>query len=605
MDKKTIVTIIACLLALMVWHNVLAPKIWPPQEQPAPQQPAGDGHPQALEPADTGGEQPPIQPVSPVDQAADPDDQPEVQSATLKNKYLNIELTNEGGVLTKAYLNEFDETVSDDSPLLLLTPVEPGEHSLALELVPKQGLTERRFHVIEATDQKMVYQTKLPSGLRVTKTIELPAGAYHAVMTVKLENLSGKEMKITYRATSAAGIVPEMPAWQKEEVVDLSERKSGYIEGAVGAQLANGTKIFRKGPGKVQESPWTYDAATVQWAGIKNHYFSAVLKPMRRGLVVRGRISSVGENNVAAGLESPAVILPPGQAVQHPFMFFIGPNKKKVLANPAYSEFAHLHKVPIPAPITKLCLRILHAFYGIVGNYGAAIIMLTLLVRVALHPLTRKSQKSMHEMQGLGPKMKELKAKYKDDKKRQQQETMKLYREHGVNPMGGCLPIILQLPILIGLYGALRYAIELRHAEFFLWMKDLSQPDALTMLPAEMPFVGGMPLNVLPILMIVAMFLQQKLTPKPAADAQAEQTQKMMMWMMPVMFGFLFYSMPSGLVLYFMTSTGLGALESHLIRRHFNKLGKLPASKTAKKKKKETWVERAARTKASRGRKLK
>lgn len=613
MDKKTIVTIVICIAALMLWHNVVAPKMWPPQEQPA--QPTQPPDPRLAdtadreEPADAaravrpGTGETTDQP--PGDQPDISDEQPDVQDTTLSNEYLTLELTNVGGTIREAYLNQFKESATDKSSLRLLAPMEPGQHSLALRFEPEQGLAGRRFHVVEADEQAVVYQTTLQSGLRITKTIELPDDAYHAVMTVRLENVSGKEMKVAYRATSAAGIMPEMPSWKKNGGVKPSALKTRYIQGAVAAQLANGLKVFKKGPGKVQESPWVYDAATVEWVGLKNRYFSAVLKPMTSGLVVRGQISSVGENNVTASLESVDVVLKPNAAAEHPFMFFIGPNSKKVLANPAYTAFAGLHKVPWPAPVTKLFLGILHTFYGIVGNYGVAIIMLTLLVRAALHPLTRKSQKSMHEMQSLGPKMKELKEKHKDDKKRQQEETMKLYREHGVNPMGGCLPIFLQLPILIGLFGALRYAIELRQAPFFLWMKDLSQPDALMMLPDDIPLLGGGPLNILPILMIVAMFLQQKLTPKPAADAQAEQTQKMMMWMMPAMFGFLFYSMPSGLVLYFMTSTGLGALESHLIRRHMDKLGKLPAKKSKKKKKKENWVERATRTKAGRGRKLK
>ena len=159
--------------------------------------------------------------------------------------------------------------------------------------------------------------------------------------------------------------------------------------------------------------------------------------------------------------------------------------------------------------------------------------------------------------------------------------------------MGGCLPIVLQLPILIGLYGALRTDIALRHAPFFLWMKDLSQQDALTILPGWVPHFAGTPLNVLPILMIVAMVAQQILTPKPG-DPQSEQTQKLMMWMMPALFFFMFYSMPSGLVLYFLVSTALGALESHLIRRHLEKIQLVPVKK---KNKKENWLERAARMK--------
>jgi len=604
------------LAILIAWNAFIAPRIWPPEEeQPRPAPPA------VRRPVDTTNQAAKPQPVEPAvapqDLPADasgtqdqppvvPEKQPDVQEATLENEYLKLKLTNVGGTITDAYLKKYDEDTTNKSPLRLLAPIAPNEHSLALRLASGQGLAERRFHVVRSSDREVVYQTDLPNKLRVKKTIELPEGAYHAMVKLELMNLSGKEMQVAYRLYSAAGILPERPAYEKAKRIPLSQLGPGRIEGAVGAKGADGTiKVTRKAPGKVEDEPETVGDLTVAWAGVKNKYFSAVLKPMQDRTVLAGRISALGKTNVTSSLESRAIKLEPNGFVSDDYMFFVGPNSKELMTKPAYATFAGLHSLRWPKPVTRLFIGILHTFYGIAGNYGLAIIMLTLVVRAALHPLTRKSQKSMHAMQKLGPKMKEIKNKHKDDKKRQQMETMKLYKEHGVNPMGGCLPIILQLPILFGLFGALQSAIELRLAPFVLWMKDLSQPDALTMLPPTIPFMGGRPLNVLPIMMIVAMVLQQKFTPKPSSgDAQSEQTQKMMMWMMPIMFGFLFYGMPSGLVLYFMTSTGLGALESHLIRSHMAKLGTVPEKKDTKKKK-ETWVDRAARSKAARGRKLK
>jgi len=607
MDKRTILTLVLCFVAIVVWQSYVAPLIWPPQEPPAHTEPAPE-QPQAERPPRPDNAGPAVQDTNTTPPPpADLEEEQELIRNEISNKYLTLKLTNAGASVEEAYLRSYHQDLGGKKKLRLLAPIVQGRRSLQLELRDSAGLARKKWHVIDVKPDSVTYQITLPGPLRVTKTIQLPADSYHALLSVKMENLSPDEKKLSYWVTSAAGIVPDLPEWQLNEK-PLSEMMSRSIEGAIGTRAGpdrSGVRVIRKNPGKVSEESFV-ELGNTLWAGVKNRYFAAAIKPMSSGVVVAGRVSAVGEHNVSAALGSRIITLPARTAQTDEFMFFVGPNSPEVRAVAEYQEFVGIHKMPSPAVITKLFIGILHAFHSVAGNYGVAIIMLTILVRFALHPLTRKSQKSMAGMSKLGPKMKEIKAKYKDDRKRQQEEMMKLYREHGVNPMGGCLPIILQLPILIGLFGALRYSIELRHAPFLLWINDLSQPDALTMLPATLPFVGGMPLNVLPILLIVAMFLQQRLTPRTTGgDPQAEQTQKMMMWMMPAMFGFLFYGMPSGLVLYFMTSTGLGALESHLIRRHIAKLEEQPPRKADKKKQRQNWVERAAKAKAGRSRKLK
>jgi len=609
MDKRTIMTLLLGFLALALWHGYVAPLIWPPQQEQQEQQ----EQQQQSEPAPTQPQtrQPKQPELAPRDETKappppiDPDEEKEVIPTTIANDKLTLKLTNVGATIEEAYLRDFHRDLDRKQRLRLLAPIVSGRRSLGLEIKGSADLANKKWKVIDSGKDSVTYQANATDSLRVTKKISLPSGANHALLEIKLENLSSDEKKHSYWLTSAAGIVPDLPEWQLDDT-QLSELGSSYIEGAIGVSSGrngDGVNILRRGPGKVQDEPFVETGNTL-WAGVKNRYFSAVVKPDNPGTVVAGRVSAVGERNVSAALESRVITLPRQTSQTDEYLFFVGPNSPHVRAVPEYQDFVNIHKVPSPAAITNFFIAILHAFYSVARNYGVAIIMLTLLVRVALHPLTRKSQKSMANMGKLSPKMKEIKSKYKDDKKRQQEEMMKLYREHGVNPMGGCLPIILQLPILIGLFGALRYAIELRHEPFLLWINDLSQPDALTMLPASLPFVGGMPLNVLPILLIAAMFFQQKFTPRPmSADPQAEQTQKMMMWMMPAMFGFLFYGMPSGLVLYFMTSTGLGAFESHLIRRHIAKLEEQPTKKTEKKKR-ESWVDRSAKAKTNRRRKL-
>ena len=206
------------------------------------------------------------------------------------------------------------------------------------------------------------------------------------------------------------------------------------------------------------------------------------------------------------------------------------------------------------------------ATYRWIPNYGVAIILLTLLLRVILTPLTLKQMISMKanagKMAALQPKIKEIQARYPDDAQRRNEATMALYREEGVNPLAmfsGCFPMLLQLPVFIGLYYALQASISLRHAPFALWIDDLSSPETLFLIPGI-----DLPVRALPLLMGASMILQQKLTPTPSVDpAQA----RMMLIAMPVLFTALLYGFPSGLVLYWFVSNMLGIAQQVWINR--------------------------------------
>ena len=220
--------------------------------------------------------------------------------------------------------------------------------------------------------------------------------------------------------------------------------------------------------------------------------------------------------------------------------------------------------------ISGLLLGILGTFYQFVHNYGIAIILLTLLIKLCLFPLTKKQQISMQnyqdQMKKFQPQLKSLQEKYKNNKQKLNQEVMNLYKKHGVNPipLGGCLPIFLQLPIFIGLYQALYYSIDLRQASF-LWIRDLSQPDHFFQFGSYVAYLGDY-LNILPIIMTVMWIVQQKLTPKPT-DPQMQQQQKMFMFM-PIFFAFILYHVASGLVLYWLTMNFFGIIEQSVIKKY-------------------------------------
>jgi len=208
-------------------------------------------------------------------------------------------------------------------------------------------------------------------------------------------------------------------------------------------------------------------------------------------------------------------------------------------------------------------LRALHLLQAVTGNYGVAIIVLTVLVKLATTPLTQTTFRNMREMQKIQPQMAKLKERFKDDQMALQKEMMELYRRHRVNPLSGCLPMVLQLPIFVGLYNALSHAIELRHAPFALWINDLSAPDRLPIpgIPIDTPLIGaGVP--VLTLVMGASMFVQQWLTPQ-----QGDPAQQRMMMFMPILFTYMFMNFPAGLVLYWLVNNVLTIGQQYLSLR--------------------------------------
>jgi YidC/Oxa1 family membrane protein insertase len=207
----------------------------------------------------------------------------------------------------------------------------------------------------------------------------------------------------------------------------------------------------------------------------------------------------------------------------------------------------------------------MNQIYKVIPNYGIAIIILTLITKIILFPLGNKSYKSMNDMKRMQPLMTEIREKYKDDKKKMNEETMALYRTYKINPMGGCLPMVVQLPVFFALYRMLYQAIELRHAPFFGWINDLSAPDRLFQFGFSIPFMEppyGIP--VLTIVMGATMFLQQKMSPPPGDPTQA----KLMMFM-PLIFTVIFINFSAGLVLYWLINNIFSIAQQYYIQKKY------------------------------------
>lgn len=284
---------------------------------------------------------------------------------------------------------------------------------------------------------------------------------------------------------------------------------------------------------------------TIQWSGFADKYFLNAI------LAENSSIASVELKKNSAGffestVSSPQFTVNPGQSVSVANRLFVGPKDIDLLKEQGNSLVQSLDLGWFTV-IAKPLLYSLKFFYGYVGNYGIAIIIITVILKAFFFPLTHKSYKSMKGMQKIQPEMTKLREKFKDDKDSMNKAVMELYREHKVNPMGGCLPMVVQIPVFFALYKSLMFSIELRHAPFFLWVTDLADKD---------------PYYVTPVIMGVTMFVQQKMTP-----SNMEPMQQKMMLALPVVFTFMFLSFPSGLVLYWLVNNVLTICQQMYINK--------------------------------------
>ena len=296
----------------------------------------------------------------------------------------------------------------------------------------------------------------------------------------------------------------------------------------------------------------------MKWLGLEDQYFiSAVvpLSPVRNGFFRAGFYLSDSQPNVQVerrlspyfGVALPLTNLKSNLLIESSFRMYYGPKADEELMKFGH-KLSESHDMTLEVLAAPL-LDLLRMIYGYVGNYGVAIIILTIIVRVLLFPLTFKGMKSMKRMQQLTPRMKKLQEKYKNNKEKLNKEMMGLYKKNKVNPLGGCLPMLLQIPVFFALYSSLSSAVELRHAPFIFWLSDLSQPDGL---------------GLTPLVMGATMYIQQKMTPQ---TAMMDPTQAKIMQMLPFIFTIFTFTFPSGLTLYWVTSNILSIAQQQIINR--------------------------------------
>ena len=570
MNKKDLLPVIILALMIPVWilfdKAVLAPKF--PVKHPAPptaEEQQLENVPETAAPAEPAPSEAVPVPEKTVLPVAKPAEEEVVQ--TLENDKLRIDLTSWGGGIKSATLLNYPEQDKKESPPVMLD--FSGAAALSYEGLAGAG-TNDAFAVQTSEDgQSVTFSRKIASGLVFERTISFERD-YLLKINDRLTNPGSEPLSIEgFRILTGRMQNPaDTKAMRGISILGVDTHTP---DGGVNYW---GRKLYKL-YGKAKPQPLTIDTVPeemkgvrVDWVSAKNKFFTQIIRPenpeatmaiLSRRDPMEKRVSP---EDVTAALVYSQQTLAPGETQELNFSYYIGPKKYSVLKAAGYKmekvmEFETVGTFSwmnwMMEPARRFLLWTLNKFYAVIPNYGVAIILLTVLVRVLFWPLTHKSTESMKRMQELQPEIKALQEKYKKEPQRAQQEVMKLYREKKVNPMGGCLPMFVQMPVFFALFTVLRNAIELRYAGF-LWIADLSQPENL--FAGHVPVVGS--LNILPVLMTISMIFQSKLTtPSTAVTPEQQQQQKTMMYMMPIMMLFIFYKMPSGLTLYWTTSNVL------------------------------------------------
>ena len=522
------------VFAFMWVQTKFAPQAPPAQQAaaPAPAAPAAPAQPPASAPAPAEPGAPGA--VAPVAQAPE-------ELVTLETAEYRATFTSHGGALASLELKgrKFRRGSGKDDVAVDLVRVEPGQ-ARPLSVVASKELggtgtmagdpAARASMRVVAKDARSVTFEGQVGEAEVRKKFTVGDKPFQL------------GMELSARAPRKGSLVVLYPGFLPPDAPTPGFFSGGEIFETVTPLCRAGGKTARHDSKDKEETR----PGTAAWIGLDQHYFLAALLPSQE----------VGEclffNGPVAGERGAALRLPVDGALDVSFQLFQGPKQLDLLRelgrglDTAVDYGAVTNLFAFFARILLYVMRVLHGF---VQNWGLAIILLTFLVKLVLYPLTAKSMQSMNEMRKLQPEIEKLKAKFGDDKEKLNQAVMQMYQQHKVNPLGGCLPMLLQMPIWFALYATLQTSVEL-YREPFLWLADLTRYD---------------PYYILPLLMGGSSFLMQKLSPQPADNAQA----KMLLYFMPIFFTFIMLKLPAGLTLYILVNNVLSiAQQQWLMRRH-------------------------------------
>ena len=532
------------------------------------------------------------------------------------SKYpVGLSLNPKGASVALVTLNRFRDKVDEPGPYIFQQPYQvdsPFAAALATRsitidngsAIPVDQLAWSAAGAVNPEKSRAAYQTEVATSgsapqVRVIKSYQLdastdPSQGYEVTVDYNITNLTAQEhhVKLAFNG-------PNSP--RSENTRDLPEVIAGF-EGNQRVDLQHHDDGSLKADKPTLEVSSLGKGASMLWSGICSVYFDAIVRPTdasgksinlpsSTATLLNPSESDAQKRSVAIDYQTDALTIPAHGSSHVVLHVYFGPKSREVIASGNYYPAYPLayNKTLI---LTSWVLRILHlepvslmqlvwllwAFHLVLRDWGLAIIALVLLVRLILHPITKSSQVSMSKMTKLGPEMERLKKKYGEDTEGLKQAQVEFYREQGIAPFLGCLPMFLQTPIWIALWSALQSTFEIRQAPFLrfgpihlTWIKDLAQADHLITLshPIDLFFLHIDGLNLLPIMMAVVFYINQKFMPQPVAlNPEQAQQQKMMQWMSLLLFPLFLYSSPSGLNLYIFTSTLIGIFEMKRIRAH-------------------------------------
>ena len=473
---------------------------------------------------------------------------------TVETPLYSVAINEEGAVFQSYVLKEYKESIDPNAAYKELIDPASRHDMLGLSLAGKSvpGLENAIFTAQEVPDRlnvvgsekELVFTWRSDTGVVVEKRYRFTPENYLIQLAIDIKNGSDRpiidRVVLGIKTDSAAG-------------------KGGYsFEGPCALIDEKLEQIKIK---KIKDK--SDYSGNFKWLGIVDRYFMKSLIPLddTKGIMKLSLDDNGILGNRFVGQEN---TIQPGTQKRFSYKIFFGPKSTQILKDIGH-DLGKAIDFGMFDIIAKPLLWFMNFVYSRIPNYGIAIIVLTILTKILLWPLGSKSYKSMSEMKKLQPLMAEIREKYKDDKKMMNQEIMSLYRTYKINPMGGCLPMILQIPVFFALYRMLYQAIELRHAPFFLWINDLSAPDRLFHFSFSIPFMQppyGIP--VLTVIMGATMLLQQKMSPPPGDPTQAK-----MMMLMPIVFTVIFINFSSGLVLYWLINNILSIAQQTYIQKKY------------------------------------
>jgi len=557
-QARLLIAIVLSVLVFLAWQLFFvdkgaqqksAPKTeqTPAKEQPA--QPVAPVQPSPKAPESVEGDKAAIGQTEVLKSEKIP------QRITVETPLYRVQLSEKGAGITSFVLKQYRETVAKNSPLKELIPQETSRETVLLGFAGNSlpGLDSAVFSTnftgntlnVDNAQQQITFSWKSETGVVIEKTYLFSSNSYVIGLDAVVKNVSELSLQDKLFVTLSGPTPKDTRAYG-------FEGPSAMINGSV--EEVEIKKIAEKN---------TY-SGNVQWVAVQGRYFIRSIIPDQVEDASM-QLSLPGDHLVEARYINPERVFAPGTQHSFKYALFFGPKSTKVLGEVGH-DLGKVVNFGWFDFIAKPCVWLMNKLYGVIPNYGVAIIILTILIKILLWPLGSKSYKSMSEMKKIQPLMQEIREKYKNDKKKMNEEVMSLYRTYKINPLGGCLPMVVQLPVFFALYRMLYQAIELRHAPFFLWIDDLSAPDRLFRFDFSVPFMEppyGIP--VLTIIMGATMLLQQKMSP-PMGDP----TQAKMMMFMPIIFTVIFINFSSGLVLYWLVNNILSIGQQYYIQKKFS-----------------------------------